>query len=93
MQKTEADDCAAFEYEAPPEPAPQPKAEVPRGGGAEGLVQQLRGELSRVNDPHVRALLLAFLDDPEIAPGLRRAPAAKGIHHAYRAGSPSTCSR
>jgi 3'-5' exoribonuclease len=34
----------------------------------------------------VKALLLAFLDDPEIARGLPLAPAAKGIHHAYPGG-------
>jgi len=34
----------------------------------------------------VKALLLAFLDDPTIARGLPVAPAAKGIHHAYRGG-------
>jgi 3'-5' exoribonuclease len=39
-----------------------------------------------VNDPHVKQLLLAFLDDPQIAAGLPHAPAAKGIHHAYRGG-------
>jgi 3'-5' exoribonuclease len=39
-----------------------------------------------VADPHVKQLLLAFLDDPTIARGLPTAPAAKGIHHAYRGG-------
>jgi 3'-5' exoribonuclease len=34
----------------------------------------------------VKALLFAFLDDPAVAQGLPRAPAAKGIHHAYVGG-------
>jgi 3'-5' exoribonuclease len=39
-----------------------------------------------VQDPFVRQLLEAFLDDRDIAQGLPHAPAAKGIHHAYRGG-------
>jgi 3'-5' exoribonuclease len=49
-------------------------------------VAQLREQVERVHDGHVRQLLLAFLDDPTIAEGLPVAPAAKGIHHAYRGG-------
>jgi len=87
LQKTDAGDRAEFAWEAPAEPAAaaQPR-EAQRAGGAEGLVQQLRGELARVGDPHVRALLLSFIDDPDIGPRLRRAPAAKEIHHAYHGG-------
>lgn len=55
-------------------------------GGKEKVVSLIREQVERVQDPHVRALLLAFLDDPEIAPTLPIAPAAKGIHHAYRGG-------
>jgi 3'-5' exoribonuclease len=49
-------------------------------------VGQIYELAEKVQDPHVRALLLAFLNDPEIAEGLQRAPAAKGIHHAYAGG-------
>ncbi len=42
--------------------------------------------VAAVINPHVRALLQAFLDDPEIAARYRRAPAAKSIHHAYLGG-------
>src|SRR5687768_3863989 len=42
--------------------------------------------VDRVGDPHVKALLVAFLEDPQVAAGLPRAPDAKGIHHAYRGG-------
>lgn len=35
---------------------------------------------------HVKELLLATLNDPELKPVLLKAPAAKTIHHAYRGG-------
>lgn len=54
------------------------------GPRAVGLIRELITE--RVNDAHVKQLLLAFLDDPQIAAGLPVAPAAKGVHHAYRGG-------
>lgn len=63
-----------------------PPTSAPSRGGGEAQVAQLREELSRVEDPHVRALLLSFIDDPEIASRLARAPAAKEIHHAYAGG-------
>jgi 3'-5' exoribonuclease len=47
---------------------------------------QLRALIAQVNNPHVRALLEAFLDDPQLAPAFRVAPAAKGIHHAWLGG-------
>lgn len=71
-------DPADFDY-TPPSPPPA------RGSG-DAQVAQLREELARVEDPHVRALLLSFIDDPEIAAKLARAPAAKEIHHAYSGG-------
>lgn len=49
-------------------------------------IGQIRELVMRVHDPHVKGLLLAFLDDREIAEGFRFAPAAKGIHHAYKGG-------
>lgn len=69
-----------FAWAAPPQEA------APREGRGDSTVQQLRAELARVSDPHVRALLLSFIDDPEIAERLRRAPAAKEIHHAWIGG-------
>ena len=38
------------------------------------------------SDPHLKALLRAFLDDPEIAAAFRQAPAAKAMHHAWLGG-------
>src|SRR5262249_52332883 len=79
----------------PPAPAaqagaptqPRPTHETPRPG-ADGAraVAQIRELVERVGDPHVKALLLAFLDDPVVAQRLPVAPAAKGIHHAHRGG-------
>jgi 3'-5' exoribonuclease len=47
---------------------------------------QIRALVSQVKDPHVRALLDAFLDDPELQQGFVRAPAATHIHHAFVGG-------
>ncbi len=47
---------------------------------------ELRAIVTGVPNPHLRALLDAFLDDPDISTRYRVAPAAKSIHHAFRAG-------
>jgi 3'-5' exoribonuclease len=47
---------------------------------------ELRGIVSGIANPHLKALLDALLDDEEIARRFRRAPAAKHIHHAYLGG-------
>jgi len=47
---------------------------------------ELRATVAGIPDTHLRALLDAFLDDPDIAQRYRIAPAAKSIHHAFRAG-------
>jgi len=71
--------------ERPAAAEPHPAAERPAVEGAR-VVAQIRELVERVHDPHVRALLLAFLDDPLVAERLPVAPAAKGIHHAHRGG-------
>ena len=85
-------DAKEFEFTAP-EPAPTPEtsasqaASAPGQGRSEsGGMAALREILEKVQDPFVKALLLAFLDDPGVAKALPVAPAAKGIHHAYRGG-------
>jgi 3'-5' exoribonuclease len=75
----------------PPEPdavAPAPETKSGRDVDSKGAgaVRQIRELVERVQDSHVRSLLLSFLDDPDIARGLPVAPAAKGIHHAYPGG-------
>ncbi len=71
----------------PPTPAPVEPI-VRKEGTSPGLVHvdSIRREAERVQDPHVRALLHAFLEDPAIAAELARAPAARSIHHAYPGG-------
>jgi len=53
-------------------------------------VEALYAELAEVarglGNTHLRALLLAVLEDPEVAPRLKRAPGAKTLHHAYVGG-------
>jgi 3'-5' exoribonuclease len=88
-------DAAEFALPTPPPaepgaPATQraaapPQAEAKGQDGAR-VAAQIRELVERVDDPHVKALLLAFLDDPDVARGLPLAPAGKGIHHAYRGG-------
>lgn len=52
----------------------------------EEMWRELRGFISAMSDPHLRALVNAVLDDPEIAARYRKAPAAKQIHHAWLGG-------
>jgi 3'-5' exoribonuclease len=47
---------------------------------------ELRGIVASFTNPHLKALLEAMLDDPEIAARYRRAPAAKNIHHNFLGG-------
>lgn len=47
---------------------------------------ELEGWVGTFSDPHLKALLEAFLCDGEIGGALREAPAAKGMHHAWIGG-------
>lgn len=47
---------------------------------------ELEGWVASFSDPHLKALLEAFLCDKGIAAALREAPAAKGLHHAWIGG-------
>jgi 3'-5' exoribonuclease len=47
---------------------------------------ELRGVVASLRDANLRALLNSFLDDEAIAAELRRAPAAKALHHAWLGG-------
>jgi 3'-5' exoribonuclease len=53
---------------------------------SEDMWSELRGVVDAIRDDHIRALLNAFLNDPEIAPRFKKSPAAKSIHHAYLGG-------
>jgi len=76
---------AAAHPAAPAQPRPPHESPRPSADGARA-VAQIRELVERVSDPHVKALLLAFLDDTLVAERLPTAPAAKGIHHAHRGG-------
>lgn len=52
----------------------------------DGLWQSLTEVVASVQDPHLRALIQAFMADPQIAQAYRNAPAAKTLHHAYIGG-------
>src|SRR5271168_1595301 len=50
------------------------------------LWQTLATFVASFRDPHLKALVEAFMSDPEIAEPYRNAPAAKTLHHAYIGG-------
>ncbi|MBI4925837.1 MAG: HD domain-containing protein [Bdellovibrio sp.] len=53
----------------------------------ESLYAQLVQFINAMQDPHYRALAKAvFIDDEEIVLKLKKAPAAKSVHHAYPGG-------
>jgi 3'-5' exoribonuclease len=47
---------------------------------------ELRAIVDAFRDPDLKRLVLSFLDDAEIGPAFRTAPAAKLLHHAWIAG-------
>ncbi|MEX2300212.1 MAG: HD domain-containing protein, partial [Bryobacterales bacterium] len=50
------------------------------------MFQVVRETMERMQNPHLRQLLEAFLGDEEIASRFRMAPAAKTLHHAFVGG-------
>jgi 3'-5' exoribonuclease len=50
------------------------------------LWQTLAGFVASFQNEHLKALVEAFMSDPEIAEAYRNAPAAKALHHAYLGG-------
>ncbi len=56
------------------------------GEDIEKLYAQLREFVASVGNPWLRRLLQSVIEDPVIMPRLKRAPAAKMIHHAYLGG-------
>ncbi len=48
--------------------------------------RELRGYVDAFENAWLRKLVLRFLDDPEIGPAFRVAPAAKKLHHAWLGG-------
>ncbi|HSM85765.1 MAG TPA: OB-fold nucleic acid binding domain-containing protein [Candidatus Limnocylindrales bacterium] len=52
----------------------------------EGLWRTLGGFVDSFVDPHLKALVKAFMADPEIERAYKNAPAAKTLHHAFIGG-------
>ena len=52
----------------------------------EKLYADLRAGILAMKNPWLKQLLLSVVDDPEMAPRLKRAPAAMTMHHAYLGG-------
>lgn len=52
----------------------------------EKLYADLRAAAGSVRNPWLQRLLISVIDDPEIAPRLKRAPAAMSMHHAFIGG-------
>jgi len=77
-------EAADFAWVPPPEPK---KPEKPASDEAEAaLWKELEGLVDAITDPNVKGLVKAFLEDDDVAARLRRAPAAKTVHHAYPGG-------
>ena len=53
---------------------------------AAAMVADLKERVESLIDPHLRALLQAFLDDQAFLAAYSRAPAAKAMHHVYLGG-------
>jgi 3'-5' exoribonuclease len=47
---------------------------------------ELRGYVDAFRNRHLQRLVHSFLDDPELGPAFRAAPAAKRLHHAWLGG-------
>jgi 3'-5' exoribonuclease len=52
----------------------------------EQLYADVRAAVAAMTNPWLQRLLASFVDDPEMAPRLKRAPAAMTMHHAYIGG-------
>ncbi|HXA57489.1 MAG TPA: HD domain-containing protein [Candidatus Acidoferrum sp.] len=52
----------------------------------EKLYAALHAAVASVKNPWLQKLLVSVVDDPEIAPRLKRAPAAMTMHHAFLGG-------
>jgi 3'-5' exoribonuclease len=50
------------------------------------MAAELRSYVAAFRNPHLRRLVLSFLDDPTLGPQFLEAPAAKRLHHAWIGG-------
>ena len=69
------------------EPEVDPKDFVPfTAFDVDAMDAELRGYVAGFRHVWLRKVVLRFLDDPEIGPAFRTAPAAKRLHHAWIGG-------
>jgi 3'-5' exoribonuclease len=55
-------------------------------GDVEAMFSELAGYAGTLENPWLKRLMEGFLGDADVAGRLKRAPAAKGFHHAYLGG-------
>ena len=79
-------DAADFAWVPAPEPRKPEKAPAQAEGATDATWAELLGLVEAITDVHVKDLVKAFLADDDLAARLRRAPAAKSVHHAYAGG-------
>ncbi|MEY2668042.1 MAG: hypothetical protein RJA59_680 [Pseudomonadota bacterium] len=79
-------DAADFAWVPPPEPRKPEKAPAAAEAATDATWAELLGLVEAITDVHVKDLVKAFLADDDLAARLRRAPAAKSVHHAYPGG-------
>jgi 3'-5' exoribonuclease len=77
-------DAADFAWVPAPEPRKPEKAAAVETTDANWT--ELLGLVDAITDLHVKELVKAFLLDDDLTARLRRAPAAKTVHHAYPGG-------
>ena len=77
-------DAADFAWVPAPEPRKPEKAAAVETSDANWT--ELLGLIDAITDVHVKELVAVFLADDDLAARLRRAPAAKSVHHAYPGG-------
>jgi len=60
---------------------------LPRTSKDVGELWRTLGDFAAgMSDPHLKSLLRAFMDDPQIEHAYKNAPAAKSLHHAFIGG-------
>jgi 3'-5' exoribonuclease len=77
-------DAAEFTWVPPPEPKKPEKPAAPEVEDA--AWKELLALVGGIADKHVRDLVMAFVEDEDVAQRLRRSAAAKNVHHAYAGG-------
>ncbi len=87
-QLNKADPAAieASEFVWAPPPEPKKPEKTGFSDQDEATWKELLALLEAITDHNVKVLIQAFLEDDDVVGRLRRAPAAKSVHHAYAGG-------